>query len=283
MRKNETNFSSLESLYIAALKEDIGSGDVTSESIIPETLKGSAKVIAKEDAVLCGMPVIKKIYKLIDPRIKIEEKKFDGMQIHRGDEIIVISGKIKSILIGERLALNFLQRLSGIATHTKKFADILGPYGAKIYDTRKTTPIWRTLEKYAVRTGGGENHRFGLYDMFLIKDNHIDAVGGAAKAILLAKSANKRGLKIMCEARSLDEVRQVLDAKADFVLLDNMTPRQIKAAMKMIQSKIGVEISGGITLKNIAGYAKLGVKRFSSGSLTHSSKAIDFSMLIKHV
>ncbi len=275
------NFSNLDKLLLAAIEEDVGSGDVTTNAIIPKDLKGTAKITAKENGIVAGLPIVKRVYKLIDPSVKIKILKNDGEKVIYGDVVAEISGKFCSILTGERLALNFLQRLSGTATYTKKISYILEPFGAKIYDTRKTTPLWRALEKYAVVIGGGCNHRFGLFDMFLIKDNHIDVAGSITKAIQLAKKVNKKKLRIACEARNLQEVKEVIDEGADLILLDNMKPAQIKAALKIIGNKSEVEVSGGITQKNILSYVVAGVKRFSSGALTHSSKALDFSMLIK--
>lgn len=280
MKVQQKNFDDLDNLILAAIKEDLGSGDVTTEATIPKNLNGISRIKAKENGIICGLPIVKRVYKLIDKNVKVKTLKVDGDKVEKGDIVAEISGKMRSILTGERLALNFVQRLSGIATYTKKIAYILDPFEAKIYDTRKTTPLWRVLEKYAVIIGGGCNHRFGLFDMYLIKDNHIDVAGSVAKAVKLAKKSNKRGLKIATEARNMDEVKQAVVEGVDLILLDNMSPAEVKKALSIIKDSAEVEISGGITLNNILKYARVGVKRFSSGSLTHSAKALDFSMKI---
>ena len=280
VRSLKLNFIKLDPFIKSAIKEDVGSGDVTTDAIIPKSSFGSAKIIAKEKGIVCGLPIVKRVYHLLDHKIKIKSLKNDGDEVLSGDNVAIVSGSLRSILIGERLALNFLQRLSGIATHTNRFVKVLSKYDAKIYDTRKTTPLWRSLEKYAVRVGGGNNHRFGLYDMFLIKDNHIDSAGGIKNAVALTKKSKHKKLKICCEARNLSEVKDAVECGVDIILLDNMKPREIKSALDIIKGRAEIEVSGGITLKTIENYAKIGVKRFSSGALTHSSKALDFSMKI---
>lgn len=268
----------LRKIVEEALKEDIGFGDITTESIIPEDMISRAVIIAKEEGILAGLLVAEEVFKLLDSKIEFKEFKKDGDEIKKGDVILEIKGKTKIILMGERTALNFLQRLSGIATYTKKCVDIVKPYGVKILDTRKTTPTLRILEKYAVKVGGGENHRFGLYDMVLIKDNHIRAVGGIKEAIEKVRERVSHVYKIEVEVTNLEELKEALESKADIVLLDNMEYDTLKEAVSIAKGKVMIEVSGKISLEDLEKIARLGVDFISMGKLTHSYKSLDLSL-----
>lgn len=261
-----------------ALAEDIGTGDVTTRRVVQADQEGHAHVVAKADGVLCGMPVVQCVFHCLDPRLRIECLKRDGKKVRSGEVVAIIRGRVRSILSGERVALNFLQRLSGIATQTARFVAAVRGSRAKIYDTRKTTPLWRGLEKYAVRTGGGCNHRMGLFDMILIKDNHIDAVGGVRPAIARARARKSPDVCIGVEARTIEEVREAVSSHVDLILLDNMSVRQIRQALKIGKGQVEIEVSGGISLARAKKMASLGVSRLSIGSLTHSAPALDFSL-----
>ena len=276
-------FPNLDKVLKSALDEDIGTGDITSESVIPPGKNGLLVLVAKAKGVICGLPVFARIHTLIDKDTAITLFKNDGDVVMPGDEIALIKGNLRSLLAAERVSLNFLQRLSGIASLTRKFVEKVRPYGLKIYDTRKTTPLLRQLEKYAVRCGGGHNHRFGLYDMILLKDNHIDACGGIEQAIIKAQSyrrKTKSRVKIAVEVRSLSDMVAVLPFEVDLVLLDNMTYKQIRNVLRMVDDhkKPEIEVSGGITLKTISRLAEIGVRRVSIGALTHSAPALDLSL-----
>ncbi len=259
-----------------ALAEDIGKGDVTSLRLVKANQQGRAHIVAKADGVLCGMPVVQCVFHCLDPRLRIECLGRDGRQVRRGEVVARIRGRVRPILSGERVALNFLQHLSGIATQTAQFVAAVRGSNTKIYDTRKTTPLWRGLEKYAVRTGGGHNHRMGLFDMILIKDNHIDAVGGIGPAV--ARARKKRGRRIGVEARTLEEVREAVTSQADLILLDNMPIHRIRQALRIGKGKTEIEVSGGINIARAKKMASLGVSRLSIGALTHSAPALDFSL-----
>ncbi|MGB9768411.1 MULTISPECIES: carboxylating nicotinate-nucleotide diphosphorylase [Dictyoglomus] len=268
----------LRKIVEEALKEDIGFGDITTESTIPEDMISRAVIIAKEEGILAGLPVAEEVFKLLDSKIEFKEFKKDGDEIKKGDVILEIKGKTKTILMGERTALNFLQRLSGIATYTKKCVDVVKPYGVKILDTRKTTPTLRIFEKYAVKIGGGENHRFGLYDMVLIKDNHIRAVGGIKEAIERVRERVSHVYKIEVEVTNLEELKEALESKADIVLLDNMDYDTLKEAVSIAKGKVMIEVSGNISLEDLEKIARLGVNFISIGKLTHSYKSLDLSL-----
>jgi len=259
-----------------ALAEDIGKGDVTSLRLVKANQQGRAHIVAKADGVLCGMPVVQCVFHCLDPRLRIECLGRDGKQVRRGEVVARLRGRVRPILSGERVALNFLQHLSGIATQTARFVAAMRGSNTKIYDTRKTTPLWRGLEKYAVRTGGGYNHRMGLFDMILIKDNHIDAVGGIGPAV--ARARKKRGLRIGVEARTLEEVREAVTSQADLILLDNMPIHRIRQALRIGKGKTEIEVSGGINIARAKKMASLRVSRLSIGALTHSAPALDFSL-----
>lgn len=273
----------LKTLIKKALKEDIGSGDITSRATIAQTETGKLVLVAKQQGVVCGLAVFSEVFKLIEPSTKIRFFKKDGDEVRAGDQVAVLSGNLRALLSGERVALNFLQHLSGIATYTRRFVNAVKPYPVKIYDTRKTTPLWRWLEKYAVRIGGGYNHRFGLYDMILIKDNHIDACGGIVEAVNRAKAyCGSRGLKVKIgvEVRTIKELESVLPLKVDLILVDNMPINWIRRVLKIMRDakRPELEVSGGITLRKIKRLAELGVRRVSIGALTHSAPAMDFSL-----
>lgn len=272
----------IDSLIEIALNEDIGDGDHTTLSCIDNTLTGKAQLLVKEDGILCGIEVAKKIYQKFDPELKIEVFIQDGAPIKKGDIAFTIEGKTVSILQTERLVLNFMQRLSGIATQTNNYVKLLEGTNTKILDTRKTTPGLRLLEKYAVKTGGGYNHRIGLYDMILIKDNHIDYAGGVKQAISKTKEYLKdkgKDLLIEVEARNFDEIKEILEFdNIERILIDNFTPEETVDAIKLINGKCSTESSGGITKKSIRAYANAGVDYISIGALTHQIQSLDLSL-----
>lgn len=272
--------NSISKIVLLALEEDIGIGDITTDIIIDEGLKGKAYIKAKENGILCGCEVVREVFKNIDETLVLSFSKSDGEGIFPGEKVIFIEGRIKSILKGERVALNFLSHLSGIATATNKFVRLLPP-SVKILDTRKTLPGLRILEKYAVKVGGGKNHRFGLYDGILIKDNHIIAVGGVKKALEIAKRNAPHYMKIEIEAATLDDVREAVEGGADIILLDNMDVDEIKEAIKIINGRAQIEVSGGININNIEHLVGLPIDFISIGAITHSAKALDFSLTLE--
>jgi len=265
-----------------ALEEDLGDGDHTSLSTIPADARGKARLIAKESGILAGVHVAERVFKKVDSNIKFLILRQDGEEIQEGDAIFEVEGPSVSLLSAERLALNFLQRMSGIATATRNLADLIEGSTCKILDTRKTTPNLRILEKYSVKTGGGENHRFGLYDMILIKDNHVDFAGGIKEAIEACHKYLKekeKDLKIEIEVRDFEELEEVLRVgRVDRVMLDNFSPEDLEKAVKTIGGKFETEASGGINQDTIREYAKTGVDYISVGSLTHHIRSLDLSM-----
>lgn len=275
--------NSIDKALINALLEDIGHGDVTTSSIIPPEHKSKAVLIAREDFVLAGIPFAEKVFKLVNRGIRFKAKKKDSDSVKKGTVIATVSGDTAALLMAERVALNLLQRLSGIATITRRFVDCVKGSPVKIVDTRKTTPNFRLFEKYAVRIGGGYNHRFGLFDGVLIKDNHIKAVGGIEKAIRLAKMKVHHMMKIEVEVRNIMEVKQALSAGVDIIMLDNMPLKEIKNAVRVIRQKRPytiIEVSGNIKMENVSEIAKTGIDLISIGALTHSAPAVDISMEI---
>lgn len=267
-----------------ALKEDIGDGDHTSLSTIPADLKGKANVKVKEKGIIAGLVLADQILNKVDSSLIVKVLVNEGSEVNVGDIVMTIEGNVRSLLQAERLLLNCMQRMSGIATLTRKYVDALKGTNTKVLDTRKTTPNFRLFEKWAVQLGGGVNHRFGLYDMILIKDNHVDAAGGIENAIDRAndylKSTGKK-LKIEIETRNLDEVNRVLKkGNVDRIMLDNFSPALLKEAIQLIGKKFETEASGGITLETIRSYAESGVDFISVGALTHSHKSLDISMKI---
>jgi nicotinate-nucleotide pyrophosphorylase (carboxylating) len=271
----------LKKIIRDALSEDIGPGDVTSEATVPAESTSTAVMLAKQDLVLAGLDVSKEVFFYLDPAIQFTPFAKDGDRINAGTEIAKLSGNTRALLAGERVALNLLQHMSGIATLTAKYVEKVKGLKAEVLDTRKTLPGLRQLEKYAVRVGGGKNHRFGLYDGVLIKDNHIKASGGIIKAVERAKKKAHHMLKIEVETKTLDEVVEALGVGADIIMLDNMTIDMIREAVKLIGGRALVEASGNVTLETIWQIAETGVDFISSGSLTHSAPAADISMKIK--
>ena len=265
-----------------ALAEDTGYGDATSEAIIPPELEGKASILVKADGVLAGGEVVKKVFLKVDPSLRVELLIKDGAKIKHGDIVATIDGNVSSILKAERVALNFLNRLSGIASQTAQYIARTRGTGARIVDTRKTTPGLRLLEKYAVRMGGGHNHRLHLGDAVLIKDNHLVALrdmGMSLKDIVAkAKKNAPQGLKVEVEVNTTQEVLEAVEAGADMIMLDNMSPEEMRRAVGLIPDKIEIEASGGITLANVQAAAETGVNIISIGALTHSSKSLDMSL-----
>jgi nicotinate-nucleotide pyrophosphorylase (carboxylating) len=268
----------IDSLIEAALKEDLPQGDITSDNIIPARSVSRAVILAKEEGILAGIFVAERVFKKIDPSISFEIFRKDGQKIRKGDRLAALKGPSRSLLKGERTALNFLQRMSGIATLTGKYAEALKGKKTRVLDTRKTTPGLRHLEKYAVRMGGGTNHRMSLSDMVMIKDNHLKIVGSISEAVRLARKKVKPEIEIEVEATSLDEVREVLEAGADIVMLDNMSWKEMKEAVDWIDGRIRVEVSGNVDRGKIGKIAALGADFVSIGALTHSYRSLDISM-----
>jgi nicotinate-nucleotide pyrophosphorylase (carboxylating) len=264
-----------------ALEEDIGSGDITTEAIVSDGMYGKAIAMAKEDGIIAGLSIFEEVFHFLDPETVVTLKVSDGQFVKSGDIIAEVYGKVKTILESERVALNFIQRLSGIATYTYNCVKAAEGTKVKIIDTRKTTPLLRVLEKYAVKVGGGENHRFGLYDMVLIKDNHIKAAGGIAEAVKKVKAKVSPYYKIEVEASNLDEVQEALSSKVDVILLDNMGVEKIRRAVDIINGKCMIEISGNISQEDIKLLAPLGIDFISMGKLTHSAKSLDINLKIK--
>ena len=277
LKKNEKY---IDQLIEMSLKEDIGDGDVTTDIIIPQAsiLKGIFR--AKGDGVICGLPLVKKVFAKLDREVKVTFRKKDGEKVKNGDIIALISGHARAILMGERLALNLLQRLSGIATSANMFQSIVKPYGVTILDTRKTTPMLRVLEKYAVKTGGASNHRMGLYDMVLIKDNHIDFID-IEKAVSECRRFIPRGMKIEVEVHNLEFLEKAIKARPDIIMLDNMDYAMMDKAfarLKETRCDAKIEISGGVNVDTIREIAKRKPDFISLGSITHSAQALDISL-----
>ncbi len=274
--------SKIRQLIHLALSEDIGRGDLTSEAVVDGKLSGKAVILAKQEGILAGLSVAKMVFQMVDPAVVFKMLKQDGERIKKGGKVASVQGKVKNILSAERTALNFLQRLCGIATLTGKYVEKIGGTKAKILDTRKTTPGLRVLEKYAVKAGGGKNHRMGLFDMILIKENHIRAGGGIWDAIKKARSSYKRK-KIEVEVRNLRELREAIEVMPDWIMLDNMKIQQMKKAVGMIRSvssAIKIEASGSVNLRNVRKIAQTGVDFISVGALTHSTPALDLSLIL---
>ncbi len=272
----------IKEIIQTALAEDVGEGDFTSEACIDAGSAGEAVLLVKEDGVIAGIDVAKDIFQIVDPGLHFERFCADGSQVKHSDKVLKVNGEVRSILKSERIVLNCMQRMSGIATKTFKMAELIRSYPCRLIDTRKTTPGFRLLEKMAVRAGGGSNHRFGLDDMILIKDNHIDFAGGIENAILRVNKfirQNNKILKIEIEARSLKEVKEILAVGlVDRIMLDNFSPGLISEALILIGNKYETEASGNIDAGNIESYASTGINFISSGSLTHSYKSLDLSL-----
>lgn len=265
-----------------ALREDIGDGDHSTLSCVPESAQGQAHLLIKEDGILAGVELAEMIFHRFDPNLKIEILLKDGTTVKKGDLAFIIKGSSRSILTTERLVLNFMQRMSGIATQTNQIVSLIEGCDTKLLDTRKTTPGIRYMEKWAVRIGGGFNHRFALYDMIMLKDNHIDYAGGIKPAIQRANDyikSNNKDLKIEVEVRNERELKEVIEiGHVDRIMLDNFSPEEIRKVLPLIPSKYETEASGGITLETIRAYAETGIQYISVGALTHSVKSLDMSL-----
>lgn len=264
-----------------ALEEDISSEDVSTNAVMPEYRKGDVQLLCKEDGIIAGLQIFERVFTLLDANTQVEFYVKDGEEVKKGQLLAVVTGDIRVLLSGERTALNYLQRLSGIATYTNTVAKLLRGTKTKLLDTRKTTPGMRIFEKYAVRIGGGNNHRYNLSDGVLLKDNHIDAAGGVAKAVAAAKAYAPFVRKIEVETENLDMVKEAVEAGADIIMLDNMTPDEMAEAIRIIAGRAETECSGNITKENIETITALGVDYVSSGALTHSAPILDVSL--KHL
>lgn len=271
----------LEILIRTALEEDIGSGDVTTSCTVEPGAQGKGRIVAKEPLILAGIDVARQVFWAVDSKLKVHLPLKDGSRAVEGDVLLEVTGDLAAMLMAERTALNFLQRLSGIATLTRAFVDKIGQSRAHILDTRKTTPGYRLLEKAAVRVGGGYNHRFGLYDGVLIKDNHIAAAGSIQKAVQAALESKAHTLRVEVEVETLDQLAEAIAAGAHVVMLDNMDLQTMAEAVRRTNGKIPLEASGGVTLENVGEIAATGVDLISVGALTHSARAVDMSMEIE--
>ena len=267
----------IDKYILAALREDMTSGDITTDSILKDE-KAEVNLIAKDQGILAGLDVFKRVFEILDEDVTFEFYFSDGDQVKNKDLVGKIRGRAKAILEGERTALNFLQRMSGIATYTKKMVDALDSEHVKILDTRKTTPNMRIFEKYAVTLGGGYNHRYNLSDGIMLKDNHIDAAGGIREAVEKVRSLNPFVKKIEVEVENFDQVREALEAKADIIMLDNMEIEEIREACKIINKRAIIECSGNVSLENINSYKDLDIDYISSGAITYSAGVLDLSM-----
>ena len=264
-----------------ALEEDINSEDVSTNAVMPEYKKGEVQLICKEDGIIAGLMVFERVFTLLDSDTQVTCHVKDGDEVKKGEVLAVVTGDIRVLLSGERTALNYLQRMSGIATYTRSVARLLEGTKTTLLDTRKTTPGMRVFEKYAVRVGGGANHRYNLSDGVLLKDNHIDAAGGVTQAVQAARAYAPFVRKIEVETENLDMVREAVEAGADIIMLDNMTPKQMAEAIQLIKGTAETECSGNVTKENINTITQLGVDYISSGALTHSAPILDISM--KHL
>jgi nicotinate-nucleotide pyrophosphorylase (carboxylating) len=278
MNNIQMDWDKIDSIIKNALNEDVGSGDITTDTIFPPDAKCEAQIIAKEKGIIAGIPIAKRVFQELDPEVSFSQNSNDGDRVTPGQEILRIKATVRAVLTGERLALNLLQRMSGIATATSLYVDAVKGSKTKILDTRKTAPGLRVLDKYAVLAGGAQNHRFGLYDLILIKDNHINFAGGISNAVEIVRSKYQNKFKIEVETSTLDEVKEALSSGADIIMLDNMNISMMKEAVKMINKKALTEASGGITLSTLTDIADTGVDYISVGAITHSSPALDISL-----
>lgn len=272
----------VDPLLVMALQEDINKEDVSTNSVMPDSVQGTVDLIAKEEGVICGLQIFERVFTLLDCGTKVEYFVKEGQKVHVGELMATVTGDIRVLLSGERTALNYLQRMSGIATYTHQVAQLLEGTGIKLLDTRKTTPNMRIFEKYAVRVGGGQNHRYNLSDGVMLKDNHIAAAGGVKEAIQKAKAYAPFVLKVEVEVENLDMVQEAVDANADIIMLDNMDHDTMKQALDIIDGRAEVEISGNVTKENIEKIKDLKVDYISSGALTHSSPILDVSLKNLH-
>ena len=269
-------------LILEALKEDISSEDVTTNSVMKEAVAGEVDLICKQDGIIAGLEVFERVFTLLDPDTKVELYYKDGEEVKNGQLMGKVKGDIRVLLSGERVALNYLQRMSGIATYTNSVAKLLERSKIKLLDTRKTTPNMRIFEKYAVRAGGGYNHRYNLSDGVLLKDNHIGAAGSVTKAVQMAKEYAPFVRKIEVEVENLDMVKEAVEAGADIIMVDNMSPEDMKKAVELIDGRAQTECSGNVTKENIARLTEIGVDYISSGALTHSAPILDISLKNLH-
>ena len=272
----------VDELIWMALKEDITSEDITTNAIMREDKLGEAQLLCKQDGIIAGLQVFERVFQLLDENTKVEFHAKDGDKVKNGDLLAIVTGDIRTILTGERVALNYLQRMSGIATHTRRLVDLLGDAKTKLLDTRKTTPNMRIFEKYAVKVGGGTNHRYNLSDGILIKDNHIGAAGGIKEAVALAKEYAPFVRKIEVEVESMEQVEEALDAGADIIMLDNMDNATMKQAVELIAGRAETECSGNVTAERVKDIIETGVDYVSCGALTHSSPILDVSLKNLH-
>jgi nicotinate-nucleotide pyrophosphorylase (carboxylating) len=264
-----------------ALKDDVGDGDITTNLIVPAIIRRKAKMVAKEDGVIAGLPVAEMVFRKLDPDLIWNEQVEEGEKVKKGAVLVEFEGTYRALLTGERTALNFLQRLSGIATMSAKYADTVKDFQTVILDTRKTLPGFNKLDKYAVKAGGASNHRLGLHDMAMIKDNHIEVAGGITAAVKAVRSSIEDGIKIEVETTNLDQVQEAIDAGADIIMLDNMDIETMHEGVKLIAGRAKVEASGNITIERLREVAATGVDYISIGALTHSVKALDISQRIE--
>lgn len=272
----------VDPLILSALREDISSEDVTTNSVMPTAQKGRVELICKEDGIICGLQVFARVFELLDEKIEIEFKVEDGEEVKKGQLMAVLTGDIRVLLCGERTALNYLQRMSGIATYTHSVAELLKGTKLRLLDTRKTTPNNRIFEKYSVRVGGGSNHRYNLSDGVLLKDNHIGAAGGVRQAVQMAKEYAPFVRKIEVEVENLDMVKEAVEAGADIIMLDNMSHEDMAKAIEIIAGRAETECSGNVTKENISRLVDLGIDYVSSGALTHSAPILDISLKNLH-
>lgn len=270
----------VDELIRNALSEDIGGGDVTTLAVFPQERNSSAKVVAKQDAVLCGSPVFKRTFELLDKSVEVISEAEEGETVAAGRTVFTLRGSVGAILMGERTALNFLSMMSGVSTVTAKYANAIRHTDTRVLDTRKTTPLLRLLEKYAVGVGGGVNHRMGLYDMALIKENHVDACGSLHAAVRAVRERWGNQLAVEVETRNLEEVREALESGVDRIMLDNMDLDTLRQAVAFLDGRVETEASGGISLANIVAVAETGVDYISIGRLTHSVEWVDYSLLV---
>jgi nicotinate-nucleotide pyrophosphorylase (carboxylating) len=266
----------LERVAFAALAEDVGEGDVTTDATVAEDALGTADIVLREPGVVCGLGVVEAVFRALDPELRFERLVDEGATVTGSNPLARVSGPERAILTGERTALNFLGRLSGIATLTRRYVDAVSGTGAAILDTRKTTPGMRVLEKHAVATGGGRNHRFGLDDGVLVKDNHLRAAGSVAAAVERVRAATPLPVEVECD--TLDQVSEALDAGVDAILLDNMSLAELRAAVALAKGRARLEASGGVTLDTVLAIAETGVDEISVGALTHSARSLDVSL-----
>jgi nicotinate-nucleotide pyrophosphorylase (carboxylating) len=268
----------LDDLVVRALAEDIGDGDRTTEAVVASDVRLRGLVVAREPLVIAGIAVFHSVYRQLGDSEAVQEEASDGMVMAAGQSIASIQTDARRLLAGERVGLNIVQRLSGIATLTRAFVDEVKGTGARILDTRKTTPTLRDLEKYAVKAGGGFNHRFGLFDAMLLKDNHVAAAGGLTKAFRRARAMCPDDMRLQVEVDTIEQLREALDAGADMILLDNMSVDDVRVAVELVEGQARLEVTGGVTLDNVSGFAQMGVDDISVGALTHSARAVDIGL-----